>query len=284
MEPVCYNHPNVVSYINCQRCQRPICATCQVPAAVGFQCQSCVTTGGKAQFSAQRTAQRKIAVANLTGGAVVTKSLIAGNIFVYLIQLALGWENFTLKYLFVPLLATDEPYRFITAGFLHSVSPPLIHVGMNMLVLWMVGPLVEQLLGKLKFTLIYFMSIIGGHAVILLLSTPNLTGSLDDWVTPTVGASGAVFGLFGAAAVLLRHQPQQFKSFATLILINFMIGFFLQNVSWQGHLGGVLTGAALAALYSQPAVRKSPGLLVGATLAVAAVLGILVQLGESWLR
>ncbi len=268
--PVCPRHPDRESYVRCQRCGRPTCPECQRPAAVGVQCVDCV----KEQAKTVRTAQTVFGGRADTPGWV-TKAIVGICALVYLGQLAR--PGLTQQLAFGPAIGWSEPWRALTAAFLHSPSTPL-HIAFNMLALWQIGPYLESLLGRLRFLLLYLVSAVGGSAgVVLLASAPPegaTAGAIDEayrsWFTGVVGASGAVFGLFGALLVLNRHLGRSTAGIGLTIAINGVFGFVFPGIAWQAHLGGLLTGLVCAgaiALLSAPGRRR---------LAIPAMLGVLV--------
>jgi membrane associated rhomboid family serine protease len=151
----------------------------------------------------------------------------------------------------------------ITAGFAHSESNPL-HVLLNMYSLYIFGSLLEPMLGRLRFLAIWLVSIFGGSVAVMYLNTP------DTWV---LGASSGVFGLMAAYFVVLRAIGQSSQSMMGLIAINLVFGFLMPGVSWQAHLGGLLAGGALTAVYAQARNKKSTQ-LVGAILVVVVFVGL----------
>lgn len=151
---------------------------------------------------------------------------------------------------FVPVLATDEPWRALTAAFLHSPTS-LFHLAFNMFALYIIGGYLEPMLGKLRFVLLYLISALGGSAGVVILATVP-----EGWLTATVGASGAVFGLFAAVLVLNWRLGRETGGIVALLVINGVLGFILPNIAWQAHLGGALTGAALAGIL---ALTAAPG-------------------------
>jgi membrane associated rhomboid family serine protease len=126
--------------------------------------------------------------------------------------------------------------RLITATFLHA---GLVHLASNMLALFIVGAPLERAIGSARFGVVYLASALGGSFLALALSPPNSLG---------VGASGAIFGLFGAVAVLHRRVGANFRGIGTLIGLNLVISFALPGISWQAHIGGLLTGVVVGAL------------------------------------
>jgi membrane associated rhomboid family serine protease len=243
--PVCPRHPDRVAYVRCQRCGRPACPECQRPAAVGVQCVDCVQ-------EAKRTAPRVRTVfggsadsAAVNGRPVVTLTIIGVCVVSWLLQLvtAGAWTHLLW---FWPWGGAIEPYRFLTASFLHSTSP--LHILFNMYALWITGQFLEPLLGRLRFGVLCLLSAIGGSVGVLLLAGDPATSAA--WQIPVVGASGMVFGLFGAMLPVMRRLGRSMGQVLVLLAINGAIGFFVPNISWQAHLGGLVTGALVAAAYA----------------------------------
>ena len=251
--PVCPRHPERESHVRCQRCGRPVCPECQRPAAVGVQCVDCV------QQSAQQTRQGRTIFGGAVGprGAVVTYSIIAICVVVYVGELVSPWVIQT--FAFAPSVGAQEPWRALTAAFLHSPQM-FLHIVFNMLVLWQIGPYLEGLLGRIRFLVLYLVCAVGGSAgVLLLASPPTPADPFGSWYTGVVGASGAVFGLFAALLVLNRHLGRSTAGIGALIVINAAIGFIFPGIAWQAHLGGFLTGLACAgviALLNKQHLRK----------------------------
>jgi membrane associated rhomboid family serine protease len=270
-EPVCPRHPDRVSYVRCQRCGRPTCPECQRPAAVGIQCIDCVREGQKSmrmprtQFGAKVTPD---------GRPVVTLAIIVICAAVWLLQMVS--PQVTRELAFVPVLGVAEPWRFLTAAFAHSPGSPL-HIMFNMYALWQIGGYLEPMLGRVRFAILYLVSAFGGSVGFLLLASPpglpltqdNVAGS--GWITPVVGASGAVFGLFGALLVLNRHLGRSSGPMFAVLAINAVLGFVIPGIAWQAHLGGALTGAALAAVIAATAPQARRRLQLPALAAVLAL-------------
>ena len=259
--PTCPRHPGRVSYVRCQRCGRPTCPECAVPAAVGVQCVDCVRETQQAA-AVPRTA---LGAPVRTGRPIVTLTIIALCALSFLLQQVLGWSDWTSRWAFAPFIAESEPWRFVTGAFQHST---FLHIAFNLYALWIVGPYLERMLGRWRYAALFLLSAIGGHVAILLFADPT---SLS-WVTPTVGASGAVFGMFGAVLLVLRRMGQEARGMLVIIGLNFVIGFVVPNISWEGHLGGLVTGTILGAAYvfAPPAHRRTVGVL--ATVGMAVVL------------
>lgn len=144
--------------------------------------------------------------------------------------------------MFVPPLADAEPYRFITSAFLHS---GFWHLVFNMYALWLVGSVLEPAIGKARFLALYFVSAVAGNVAFLLAAQAS-----NNWNTAVVGASGAVFGLFGALFVIAKWANMQTASILGVLGINAVLGFMLPGIAWESHLGGLLAGALLAWLFT----------------------------------
>jgi membrane associated rhomboid family serine protease len=238
----CYRHPSRETGVSCSNCGRPICPDCMTTTAVGMRCPEC---------SKQRTTVMRMR----DMGAVprVTYALIAINVIAFLAEgniTATGGGLGNSVYREGALLGSSELasfagqgvahgqwWRIITGGFLHE---NLLHIGFNMYVLYVLGQMLEPALGRLKFAVIYGVALLSGSLGALLVSPHSLT----------VGASGAVFGLMGAAAVELRARkiPLMQSGVGGLILINLVISFTFSNISWGGHVGGLIGGTLAAAV------------------------------------
>lgn len=266
--PSCPRHPDRVSYVRCQRCGRPTCPECAVPATVGVHCIDCVREARKAAPARLSALGAKVS----PGAPVITYTIVALCVLSYVVQLAVGSQSWIVRWGFSPVIAETEPWRFVTGAFLHSAS--IWHIAMNMYALWIVGPYLEQILGRWRFTALYLLSAIGGHVTILLLADPSRL----DWYTFTVGASGAVFGLFGAVFLVLRRVGQDARGMLILIGINLVFGFVFSGISWQGHVGGLVTGAILGAAYAYAPRERRREVGVGVTALVGVLLLGLVLL------
>lgn len=242
----CYRHPDRQSFVLCQRCMRTICPECQTQAAVGVICPECMTAERKSRTPAQKRAQRQWGggarargslVAVQSGRPMMTYAIIAVTAFVGLLQLVpglniTGFFAFWVGYLFPELSgAPFQPWRLITAALVHS---GVWHIGLNMLALWMIGRSLEPMLGRWRFLALYVLGGIGGSVAVAIIS-PG---------TSTVGASGAVFSLFGALLVIGLHMGANMTGLFVLLGINLVIGFVPGfNIAWQAHVGGALIGA-----------------------------------------
>ncbi len=270
--PVCPRHPRTVAYVRCQRCGRPTCPDCQRPAPVGIQCVDCVREGAatvrspRTQFGAPLSGDRP----------VVTLTIVALCVLVWLGQKALPATTGQLE--FVSAFGRQEPWRFLTAAFAHAPSN-ITHILFNLFALWQIGQYLEPLLGRARFAALYLISAVGGSLGYLLLTPLYDSAGGIDYVHPgTVGASGAVFGLFAAMLVLNRHLGRSSAGIAGIIVINGLLGFIIPGIAWQAHLGGAVTGAlcalVLARTAAQPRRRLQwPGLALILVLLVAVAVG-----------
>jgi membrane associated rhomboid family serine protease len=194
--------------------------------------------------------------------APVTLGLVSLNVVVWVLQILPG-SNLTNQLAFVPLSVFIEPWRMITAGFAHSESN-FLHVALNMYSLYIFGSILEPMLGRLRFLSIWLISIFGGSVAVMYLNTP------DTWV---LGASSGVFGLMAAYFVLLRAIGDNSRGMIGLIGINLVFGFFMPGVSWQAHLGGLLAGGALTAVFTNSRGSKR-GQVIGGVLVALVFVGL----------
>ncbi|MBG6183611.1 membrane associated rhomboid family serine protease [Arthrobacter sp. CAN_A214] len=223
-------------------------------------------------IAATRTAFGGVARA---GRPVITFSIIGICVALFLLQLVSPLVTGTLLYApyytaGVPGVVEPEPWRMLTAAFLHSPSF-LLHIAFNMYALWILGQALEPMLGRTRFLALYLLAAVGGSVGVLLLAGFN---------QGVVGASGAVFGLFGALFIIQRKTGGDVRQIVVLIAINGVLGFVVQGISWQAHLGGLLTGAVGAAVLAYaPKGPRRAALQWAGLAAVAAVLVLLTFLG-----
>jgi membrane associated rhomboid family serine protease len=255
--PVCPRHPDRVAYVRCQRCGRPACPECQRPAPVGVHCVDCVAEAARTSREGRTAFGGRVR----GGRPVVTLTIIALCAVSYVLQLAVpGWTS---RWAFSPVAGAYEPWRFLTAAFLHSPGQ-VFHILFNMIALWMVGPYLESTLGRARFATLYLVSALGGSVGAVLLAPATGT-----WLTAMVGASGAVFGMFGAVLVVLRRTGRDAGPIIGILVLNGVLGFVLPGIAWQAHLGGLVVGALLGAAYAYaPRDRRA---LVGWAAPVALV-------------
>ncbi|GAA3000939.1 rhomboid family intramembrane serine protease [Streptosporangium longisporum] len=262
--PTCYRHPGRETYVRCQRCDRPICPDCMRDAAVGFQCPECVAEGGKGMRQAQ---------AVFGGRAVttprVTWTLLILNVLAYVAEVvggnpvvnAFAMNSYGVAY-------EGEWWRLVTGAFLHQPIGAgglgLTHILFNMWALYAIGPELERRLGAARFLTLYLLSALGGSVAIYLFGIA------------AVGASGAIYGLFGALFVLGRKLGYDVRGVLWLIGINVVLTFTIANISWQGHLGGLVTGALVAAVLAFAPRGNRDAVQWGGCVAILVILVALV--------
>jgi membrane associated rhomboid family serine protease len=253
----CYRHPSRETGVSCSNCGRPICTDCMTTTPVGMRCPEC---------SRERTTVKTLR--NTIRRPEVTFALIAINVVVFLTEQG----QFTLfgseihgtvideGFLSRAAIAEGNQYwRLLTSAFLHE---NFLHIGFNMYLLYLLGLMLEPSIGSLRFATIYFTSLLAG-AFGALFATAN----------PSLGASGAIFGLMGAAVVELRARGISVmqSGIGGLIVINLVLSFAIPNISVGDHIGGLI-GGFLAGLAIRTAdERKLPVLGFVACLAIAAV-------------
>ena len=272
----CYRHPDRPAYIQCQRCERYICPQDMREASVGFQCPECVQTGAASVRQARTLAGGAIS----TDVGAVTTVVIGINLVFQVVVMATGgslWRSDGPFFRWGAMLglatydgglhgvAEGDWWRLLTAAFLHG---SIVHLAFNMYALYLFGPYVERLLGRWRFVATYIPLAVGSSVVVYLLEAQNRL---------TIGASGAVFGLFGLALVFLIRTRQNINGMLVLLAINAFIS--LQNgISWQGHLGGFVTGVVLGLVFAYaPRERRTV-----AHLGAFAVLWVLFLAAISW--
>jgi len=257
VERTCYRHPDRPTGLSCSECGRPICTECMTMAPVGIRCPD---HSGKPQ-GVQRVTHGVRRAAFEGVGSKVTRVLLGLNVAVYIAELAQGsgvnanhgsiYQDGALiangvkvadtlagvpKGIPIPEtiaagVAHGDWWRLITAAFLHY-GP--FHLLLNMLALWWFGSLLERRIGSGRFLLLYLVSGLAGSAGALIL----------DPTTPTVGASGAIFGILGAGLVLEQQRDYVFGGSAMgIIVINLIFTFSISNISIGGHIGGLIGGA-----------------------------------------
>ena len=254
--PTCYRHPNRVTGVSCSSCGRPICPDCMTPTSVGMRCPECAKQRTKVHNMRTMQGEPRVTVGIIIVCAVAM--LASGNLGFG----SGGGGRLTTDFaLYGPAIADGDWWRLVTGGFLHA---NLIHIFFNMYLLWILGQMLEPMLGSGRFAALYFTALLWGSFGALLLTPDRLT----------VGASGAVFGLMGAAAVELRARG--INPFETgiggLIVFNLIFSFVLSGISIGGHIGGLIGGAAAGFLFLQADERRIPrNLALALSVALAAV-------------
>ncbi|MFF2346098.1 rhomboid family intramembrane serine protease [Pseudarthrobacter sp. NPDC058119] len=275
--PVCPRHPDRPSYVRCQRCGRPACPDCQRAAAVGFQCVDCVNETKRTTPEVRSVYGGAVA----TGKPLVTFGIIAACVVVYALQMLIPgdwvYKQFAYNNIFAaPQYGAFEPWRMVTSAFLHSPDS-FLHILLNMYTLWIFGQALEPVLGRARFLAVYLISALGGSVGYLLLNPVLVPGQ---GLVGLVGASGAIFGLFGAMLLIQRRRGGDTRQLWVLIAINGVIGFLIPHIAWQAHLGGLITGGLCAAVLAYTPRGRRQGVLQA--LGLAAVVVLLVA--ASWAR
>ena len=243
--PHCYRHPDRETGIRCTRCDRPICTDCMISASVRFQCPNCVRDGSGTGMSPTAARPRTIAGGTVTADPrLITKILLGMNLAVFVGvlvserrvvgELDLIGDAFNPELGELVGVAQGQWYRLFTAVFLHQA---VWHIAFNMLGLWWLGGPLEAALGRSRFLALYLLSGLAGSALTYLIAAPN-QGSL--------GASGAVFGLLGATAVLMRRMRYEMRPVLVLLALNLVFTFLWSGIAWEAHLGGLVAGTAVA--------------------------------------
>lgn len=297
--PTCYRHPDRETWIRCQRCERPICPDCMRDAAVGFQCPDCVKQANKgsrqnrALYGGERSADPRLTsyviiginvviwlaitatgrgLSRLTDLLALTPIGTCGSVSApeqyypripteQICESVTGGDG-----LWKPGVADGAWWQLLTSAFTHV---EVWHVATNMFALFVFGPTLEGIIGRARFLAVYLVGALGSSVLVLYLSSPY--GS-------TLGASGALFGLLGALLVVARRARLQ----SQWLMQNLVIGIVItvvgwRLISWQGHLGGFLAGAAAAAVIAYaPLARRSAVQWTGIGVLVVALVSLAV--------
>ncbi len=233
-------------------------------AAVGHECVECVQAGARTV----RQPRTRFGGRQRSATPVVTYALIAINVLAFVVELA-SRKLETQLTLWPPAVADGQYYRLVTSAFMHYGA---MHLLFNMWALYIVGPPLEMLLGRLRFGALYALSGLGGSVLVYLLSPLN---------SATAGASGAIFGLFGATFVVGKRLALDVGWVVAVIVINVVFTFVApaisaQRISWQGHVGGLVTGALVAAAYVYPPKERRNMVQAAVTLIALAAFAALV--------
>jgi membrane associated rhomboid family serine protease len=234
----CYRHPDRETGVSCSNCGRPICPECMTSTPVGMRCPECARQTTKVRVG-------RGAFSPTAGKMPATIALIAINVIVFVIELAGGGTGsfsgggnvINDAGLHGPDVADGDWWRVISGGFLHA---GLLHLLLNMYVLYVAGSILEPGIGTPRFLGIYFVSLIAGSLGALIVD-PNAL---------TVGASGAIFGLMAAVVVIARGRgmEQIASQFGLFIVLNLVLTFSISGISIGGHIGGLIGGFVAAAL------------------------------------
>lgn len=264
---VCYRHPDRATRLRCSNCGRPICADCSVDAAVGQRCPECAAPQGR-----HRVVQVRQALRPSFATAPVSFGIISVAVGLFVIGLLSPEIETELRVRFASanwLIAEGEWWRVLTSAFLHG---GLTHILFNMWALFVFGPRLEIQVGSLPFALMYAAAAAGGGAASYLF------GPIDQ---VAVGASGAIFGLFGVWLFVAFVQREtaagraQFNQLFVLLLINLALPLLIPNIDWRAHVGGLVVGVLIAALWRQFAVGRPNAVAIRSVIAAAVLVGCL---------
>lgn len=230
----CYRHPDRETGVRCTRCDRPICPECMTPASVGFQCPECLREG-RATVRQART----IAGAPVSADSPVTRLLLGINVGIFLLVFVKTGGDLVSRFAMRPdfIALNGDYYRLLTATFLHQ---EIFHIGFNMYALLLLGDQVERVLGRWRYVSLYLISGLGGSAASYFFLNPR---------GASIGASGAIFGLFGALFVIQKRMRADTSQILVVLLLNLFIGLAIPNIDLRAHVGGLVAGAAITAGY-----------------------------------
>lgn len=279
----CYRHPDRETGVSCSRCGRPICPECMTPTSVGMRCPKCA--GEKTQI------RRPAFGGALSGSFPATIVLIAINVVAFAFEILGGPGSLSTSSRFFADGALcgnaighggicagngiqlhydgGEWWRIVTSGFLHA---GVIHIALNMFVLYVLGRVLEPAIGTPRFVAVYFVSLIAGSVGALLLSDPY---------SFTIGASGAIYGLFLGTLLIARHRgfDQMVQQLGFYLVLNLVFTFSVSGISIGGHLGGMVGGALGAVLVIAAERRISSRQRLPIELGLMAVLGVACFIG-----
>lgn len=269
-QPACVRHPDRPTGVRCARCERPSCPECLREASVGYQCVDCVSRGARTTdpgrtvlgVPADKRADKPLVVPALI--VINTAAFLATAVQAGSLMDNAASPLFQGLSLYPPAVASGEWWRLVTTGFLHF-GP--LHLLFNMWAMWVLGRDLELALGRGRFLTVYLVSLLGGSAAAFLLS-----GLRSD----TAGASGAVFGMMGGLAVVLLRLRQSPRPVLTLIAVNVALSILIPGISLVGHIGGMLTGAAVTAVIVYAPRERQTSWQVGGVAAVVVLLLVIM--------
>jgi membrane associated rhomboid family serine protease len=254
----CYRHPNRETGVSCSNCGRPICTECMTPTSVGMRCPDCAR---------QRTPTKTLRSMHVE--PIATYVLLAINVLIFF-AVQSSERAYVDLVLYGPLVGEGEWWRLLTSGFLHE---RIFHLALNLLALYWLGRMIEPALGHARFVAIYLVSLLTGSLGVLLLSPES----------PTLGASGAVYGLLGAAIVMARNRNIDLVQSGLLPILglNLAITLFIPGISIGGHLGGLVGGLLATYAVEELARRRRtsmvPAVVVCVLIGAVAVAGAVMR-------
>lgn len=232
-QEMCPKHPGQPAVAYCKRCNRPVCSDCAIETEVGWVCVDCAGPKAKRRGASRLTGTQ-------VAGAPVTVALIVLNVAVYIVEKI--WPNVFQYLAMSPQAGYLEPWRLLTTTFVHS---GFWHILFNMMMLYFLGAAVERAWGHWKFASIYLLSALAGSLAVVgwVFAAPTTL------TVPTVGASGAIYGLFGAVFLVQRRSGISTSGILVLLGLNLVYAFVMPGISWQAHIGGFLGGLLVSAIY-----------------------------------
>lgn len=279
----CYRHPDRPTYIHCQRCDRPICPECQTPAPVGVLCPECMREGRSSISATRSGAGGAAALRRLLpqGVPVVTYAIMGVCVVVYVLQLVTGGDV-TAAGVLNPSRIASEPWRLLTSAFLHSPGT-VLHLLFNLYALFIFGPALEHFLGRARYLALYLVGALGGSVGVVLVYELYIAtgGASAHWIgtllTPSaaLGASGAIFALMGAMLAMRRQMGLQTVQLLVVVAINLAFGFLVAGIAWEAHLGGLIVGFAVGAVFVATRRRSRMAAQVAAIAGIAVVLALI---------
>ena len=261
----CYRHPDRATGLSCSTCGRPICVECSQDTPVGQKCPECAKPTGRHQVITARQLNRP---------TPVTQAILYTNVAIFLVAFFTGRGDLTIRFGQINQLVLEgEWYRMITAAFLHA---DMLHIAFNMYALYIFGPQIERQMGGVPFAAMYLSAALAGSAAYLVSGAGGVA----------VGASGAIFGLFGAwigATYSQRHTPAGralFRRLAMLLAINLALPLFVPRIAWEAHVGGLVAGLLIVAAWQRlpgrearaTNLRTASALIVGAVAVLIALI------------
>ncbi|GAA3738971.1 rhomboid family intramembrane serine protease [Salinactinospora qingdaonensis] len=240
--PTCFRHPKRETYVRCVRCDRPICPDCMVQASVGFHCVECVAKGNREVRQARTPFGGKP-----TTHPYVTWGIIGLILVGFVVQQLLG-GTVTARFSMWGggLVYNGQWERLLTSAFLHA---NIMHLLFNGFAMYLLGPPLERWLGHVRFLALWVLSAVGG----------SVLSALVDPAQASVGASGAIFGIFGAILILGRRMRLDIRFVVGLLVVNLLITFLVPGIAWTAHIGGLASGIVLAAAYAYLPVGVAAG-------------------------
>jgi membrane associated rhomboid family serine protease len=259
----CYEHPDRLAGAVCRNCGRPICSDCMVEAPVGWHCRRCVRQ--ESRTTPVRRYQPGMAGLVRPGRSPVTTFLIVVNLVLFVA--AAASPSFTVNSYEVPYYIQQGQWWRLFSSFF--VTNDVLDIALNMFSLYVIGRLVEPALEKWRYLALYLLSGLGGGVATYLLARLG---------EASAGASGAIFGLVGAYFVLARRARLNTSGIVGLIVINLVFDFTYSGINWLAHLGGLATGAVVAAGYIVGGRQHRTVAAVVTVACTCAVLGLLMLL------